>query len=140
MTITEFTEFVRKHREQHPSARLPAFEAAPSMYGAWLKVLIRRGAADAGALDDASTRMLTEPPGKLADHFVTLCTFAEHAMKARGGATPRDTSTREGAEAASKGCDRGCGGTGMTTVWHSAPDPARRIAATSAAYCCCALG
>src|SRR3954470_16904385 len=98
MNDVEFGVFVRKHREQHPSARLPAFEAAPSMYGAWLKVLSRRGVSDVRALDDASMRMLTEPPSKTADHFVTLCTYAEAAMKSLGGATPRDLSTREGAE------------------------------------------
>lgn len=141
MEIDRFKAFIAGHRERHPFARLPDFDASPGFYQTWLVVLNRSGAGDPGALEVASVRMLTEPAKHHLDHMPTLCKFAEQAMKLRGVETPRDLSTQEGARAASKGCDRGCGGTGMTTVWNRGPpDPEKRIAATSAAYCCCALG
>ncbi len=139
MDMKEFRHFLAGHRESHPEARLPEFEAATAKYQSWFKILLGRGINDVGALEHASTRLHTEPPKSHADHFPTLCRYAQDAMKSRGGVVSRDISTREGAEHASKGCER-CSGSGLTTVYHPRPSREARIAPTSGAYCVCAMG
>lgn len=143
MEIDQFKAFIAGHRERHPFARLPDFDASPGFYQTWLVVLNRSGAGDPGALEVASVRMLTEPAKHHLDHMPTLCKFAEQAMKLRGVETPRDLSTQEGARAASAGCQH-CGGTGMATAFapRHVPNPVteEKIAPTTSAYCVCALG
>ena len=140
MTTFEFRTFIEQHRELHPGSKLPAFDLSEPMYTGWLKVLHARGVAEVAALYAASERLLTEPPRSFLLHFPALCAHAEDAMKVLGSRPRHNLSTREGAEAASKGCDRGCSGPGLTVAWHPRPDPMNRLPETVAAYCVCALG
>lgn len=140
MEYSVFEAFIGRHRQRHPFARLPSLEDGKLMYQTWYAQLRLCRIADVEVIDEASARLVLKPPRSDKVHFQTLCEYALDIQKARGGKTLHDLSSREGAEAASKGCDRGCAGTGLTVVWHRAPDRDARIAETSAAYCVCALG
>ena len=88
----------------------------------------------------ASERLVFEPAKSRALHWQTLLDYARDAVRSRAGSEQsRDLSTREGAEAASRNCER-CDGNGLAVVWASWPDPSGKTPERTTAYCVCALG
>lgn len=135
-----FERFLTEHLARHPRAGLPkqGTKEADVVFKAWRKFLGEVEGLSYEALTTASERLITEPaPDK--KHFSTLLAFAKEAILARKPEGKRnDLTSREGAEIASKSCDR-CGGTGLVTVWRRLPVP-ERCPETTAAHCVCALG
>ncbi|MDR3639045.1 MAG: hypothetical protein P4L84_34895 [Isosphaeraceae bacterium] len=135
-----FENFLSEHLARHPKAGLPVpgTPDAKVVYKTWLKLLNQIEGLSYDTLTTASERLVAEPASE-RKHFTTLVAFAREAIIAKKPEGKRqDLATREGAEQASKGCDR-CGGMGLTTVWRRLPVP-ERTPATVAAHCVCALG
>ncbi len=137
-----FESFAQEHRRRHPRAQLPSLDSddGATLYGTWLKLLRRIEGLDREAITAASERMVAEPAPPLK-HFSTLLAFTREAIanrKRAEGKRTADTTTREGAEALSRGCDR-CGASGLVIVYRTLPLP-ERCPPTCGAHCVCALG
>lgn len=137
------TRFFEEHRERYPELNLPlsSDRSGRFLYETVGDEMTKLG-IDYDAASAASRRLVLDPPAGRNKHWSKLLELAKEEMGRRPVGTarrPADISTREGAEAASKSCDR-CGGVGLTTVYHPRPNPAEKIPATVAAYCVCAYG
>jgi hypothetical protein len=109
-------------------------------YDGFRHLLVVRGVHDRDVAEEASVAMMGAKLWNVSDHPAALVAAAALIYQARGangqGASLDD---RESAALASRACTY-CDGIGMAVVWASRPDPARKIAETSSAYCICALG
>lgn len=135
-----FLRFVREHLVRHPRVGLPAMgtDEGDTLFGAWRKLLAEIDGVSYKALTAASERLLAEPASDRR-HFTVLAAFTREAIAARRReGRGHDVSTREGAELASKCCDR-CGGTGVVSVFRRPPVP-EGTPSSVAAHCVCALG
>jgi len=135
-----FLRFLREHLARHPRVGLPALgtDEGDTLFGTWRKLLAEIDGVSYEALTAASERMVAEPASDRR-HFTVLAAFTRQAILARRAEGKRyDLSTREGAEFASKCCDR-CGGTGVVSVFRRPPVP-EGTPSSVAAHCVCALG
>lgn len=133
------TGFLQRHRARFAPADWPKIGPSDEWIEftkGWITALSLRQVTEVEA-DIASEQLTARPPTWRREHIPAILEAIEALRREKGGG-PVPTS-REAAEAASKGCDR-CGGYGLTTVWHPRPDPDARIPATTAAYCSCAAG
>ena len=132
--------FLDRHRARFAPADWPRPEASEELrefVKGWITAFALREVTEAEA-DLASQRLATSPPTWRREHVPALLAIVEEIRKERGGPVSVAT-TREAAEAVSKDCTY-CGGAGLTTVWHPAPDPANGVPPTTVAYCVCPVG
>lgn len=141
MNPVDFDAWAVEHVARHRFARLPDPLSAGgrSFFGPWLKAftLMR---VDLEIATEASVRLVNNPPAKAADHWLTLKGYCQDLIFARGGNVDASAEdTYETAKAASLACEY-CYGAGLAAVWHPAPDAAKKIPVTTAAYCVCRSG
>jgi hypothetical protein len=131
--------FMDRHRARYAPNDWPTVgtEEYNEFLKGWVTAFALKQASECEA-DAASVRLATTPPNWRREHIPAVVGMIEAIRKEKGGEQPVG-STREAAEFASRNCQF-CSGAGMTTVYHPAPDPARKESACVAAHCSCPAG
>lgn len=111
-----FVGWLDRHMDRHPRSDWPRRDEKPDFFRAWLGNFILHGITEEIA-DEASVRLVADPPKFLADHVPALIETAraiwrERAERGEGHAP----DSREAAQRTSKDCDD-CGGQGLTIRW-----------------------
>jgi hypothetical protein len=132
------------HRERHPGMTfpLPDTEAEANFTKSWITVFRKRGVHDEPIATEASEILAGERLKHSSEHFPRLVEIAVDLYRDKtpvASASGAPLSDRDFAYAAAKGCPF-CAGEGLCSVWHRAPDYAKRRPETAAAYCVCAMG
>jgi hypothetical protein len=132
--------FLLRHRARLAPPDWPAASAAEEwleFIKGWVTALALKEVTEAEA-DLASQRLAANPPNWRREHIPAVLAGVEAIRKEQGSPAAVATN-REGAEAASRACER-CGGGGLATVWHPLPDDTTQSPRTTAAYCVCQAG
>jgi hypothetical protein len=109
-----FGRWFERHAERHPRADWPRPSEAREFWRGWIGNFARHGMTEDVA-DEASRRLMADPPKFLGEHVPALLNEAKAIWReqAERGAG-RDPNSREAALDASRGCPE-CGGCGQTS-------------------------
>ena len=134
-------EFLREHRDRFQPYGWPdeGTEEHTVLTGDWIE-----GIAGANVGEDearrASKRLLLAPPKYTREHLAAMLAVVQTMREERASVTTDPSlMNRDQAFAESRNCPE-CGGGGLVTVYHPTPDRERRVPASAAAHCVCALG
>lgn len=131
--------FLKRHKAKFAPHDWPDgtdSEDSKAFLQGWVTAFSLKGITEAEA-EEASCLLTTSPPNFRREHVPAVVGKVEEIRQSKGAG--HASGTREAAREASRGCVY-CGGDGLATAWAEAPDDARRIPPTVAAFCCCQHG